>query len=135
MMLFYLLQRVNKIYVDNNEINKKYYEWLFHDEITNKQTNILIKNFLNNLNVFVYSNKFSIIEKNIMNFIFPADILIRYIFDNKDIFLTTDILIEELYDQEKTDNYLNSFLKNEDQLEEFIYYLTDYRIYKDNYFK
>jgi hypothetical protein len=134
-MLFYLLQRINKIYVNNDEINKKYYEWLFHDEVTNKQTDVLIKNFLENLNVFVHSNKFSIIEKNIMNFIFPADILIRYIFDNKDIFLTTDILIEEIYDQEKTDYYLNSFLKNDDKLEEFIYYLTDYKIYKNNYFK
>lgn len=135
MMLFYLLQKMNNIHTTDEKINKNYYEWLFHDEITNNQTDVLIKSFLNNLNVFIYSKKFSIIEKNIMNFIFPADILIRYIFDNKDIFLTTDILIEQIYDQEKTDKYMNSFLKNDSKLEEFIYYLTDYKIYKDNYFK
>ncbi|MFZ5341068.1 MAG: hypothetical protein ACOZBL_00390 [Patescibacteria group bacterium] len=46
-----------------------------------------------------------------MNLIFPADILIRYIFE-EDAILVVDYLVSSIFDKSILDKYMSSFLKN-----------------------
>lgn len=69
-----------------------------------------------------------------MHLVLPADILLRYLLETDDIFLVTEIFATSLYDKEKVDEFLTSFLTSPAKLGEFLMYITDYTHYKKNYF-
>lgn len=134
-MLYYFYKRINNIFDDKNISEKEYYSWLFYDELKKWNYKFMVNDFIDNYATYSRSNKFSLTEKNILNIIFPADILIKYLFDQEDIFQVVDNIVVNLYDRDVLDNYLKSFLKSEDSLSDFLDYITNYQLYKDNYFK
>ncbi len=69
-----------------------------------------------------------------MQSILPADILLRYLFIDSDMFLITDTVIAKIFDKKILDTFIKSFRINEDQLENFLLYITDYRNFKKNFF-
>jgi hypothetical protein len=69
-----------------------------------------------------------------MQSVLPADILLRYLFIDSDMFLITDTVISKLFDRKILDDFIKSFRKDDSQLEDFLLYITDYRNFKKNFF-
>ncbi|MEI6671872.1 MAG: hypothetical protein WCL02_00455 [bacterium] len=69
-----------------------------------------------------------------MQAILPADILLRYLFIDADMFLITDTVISKIFDKKILDNFIKSFRKDDSQLENFLLYITDYRNFKKHFF-
>jgi hypothetical protein len=132
--LFYVYQRVNKLFVADNLTDKDFYSRLFYDELKKGSYKNLVQDYVENSSTYSSSSLFSLTEKKIINLILPADILIRYLLDGKDIFMICQILIEEIYPPEKFAPYLTSFLKNDDLFEEFLLMITDYEHFKQSFF-
>lgn len=134
-MLFYYYQRLNILLYDEILSEKEFYNWLFYDELKKGTYKFMLMDFVDNYERYSRDSSFSNIEKKIMNLIFPADILIRYLMDWEDLFMVVENIITGIYDKSILDNYINWFLKNDENLEKFILYITDYRLFKENYFK
>lgn len=133
--LFYFYQHCQNIFKPEEVSEKELYMWMFHEEIKKGNYKHMVEDYINNFSEYSRSSTFSTTEKNIINLILPADILIRYLFEGKDIFAISNIVIGEIYDKEILQNFLRSFLKNSDQLEGFLEYITNYNHFKTNYFR
>ncbi len=133
--LFYTYQQLSLEFKADGSLQKEFYQWLFYDELKKWTYKNLVTDFVENYQAYTTSETFSTTEKNIINLILPADILIRYLFEGKDIFLITSTIVWEIFDKHKIEEFTMSFLKNGDKLEEFISYITDYSHYKKNFFK
>ena len=107
---------------------------MFYDELKGDNKKI-VNEFINNHETYTTQSTFSAIENKIMQFILPADILMRYIFLDMDMFLVTDIIVSKIYDKKILDKYLASFRKDEKELESFLLYITDYKHFKKNFFE
>ena len=109
------------------------YSRLFYDELKGNSKDIY-QEFVTNHPNYIYKKTFSHIEVKIMQSILPADILLRYLFLDSDMFLMTNTVIAKIFDKKILDGFITSFRKDESQLEHFIMYITDYRNYKKNFF-
>ena len=69
-----------------------------------------------------------------MQSILPADILLRYLFIDADMFLITDTVISKIFDKKILDDFIKSFRKDDTQIENFLLYITDYRNFKKHFF-
>lgn len=132
-MLYYYYKSLNSIFTNHNFSNKEYYSLLFYDELKKWWYKTIVWDFIDHSDEYTSAVKFSVTEKKVMNLIFPADILIRYIFE-EDAILVVDYLVSSIFDKSILDKYMSSFLKNWDELENFIHYITDYTLFKKNYF-
>lgn len=135
--LFYTYRKLNSVFdmSDYGITDKEFFEWFFYDELKNSKYKTIINDFMKNLNQYSYSETFSTTEKALLNLVLPADFLNKYFFDWPDIFQIVENILMSIYDKEKIDKYLSSFLNDDSKLNEFFDYLLDYRIYKEKYFK
>lgn len=133
--LFYTYQQLSLEFKAEWSLQKEFYQWLFYDELKKWTYKNLVNDFVDNYQNYTTSPHFSTTEKNIINLVLPADILIRYLFEGKDIFLVTSTIVWEIFDKQKIEEFTMSFLKNNEKLEEFISYITDYSHYKKHFFK
>ncbi len=133
-MLFYFYKKINKIFYVENENEQDFYNWIFQDEINKKNNAKLYKEFINNY--YLYSRSYFLTEtdKKIIKWVLPVDVLLRYLFDEQDCFKVVELIIQEIYEKNVLDDYLASFLKSDEKLEEFLHYITDYKHFKNNYF-
>ncbi len=109
------------------------YARLFYDELKweNKQA---FQDFIDHAWVTSKEVKFSAKEHKILWQILPADILLRYLFLENDMFLITESIIAKLYDKKILDGFMSWFRKQEAPLENFLLYITDYRHFKKKFF-
>ena len=82
----------------------------------------------------IYATDFTTTEKNLVHLIFPADILVRYVFEGEKISVTIRHLLGNIYDKEKIQHYMKSFLVSGDQQLAFYQYITEYSILKQHFF-
>ncbi|MEI7563455.1 MAG: hypothetical protein WCJ39_07630 [bacterium] len=69
-----------------------------------------------------------------MHNILPADILLKYLFLDADMFLMTETVIAKLFDKKILDGYLAQFRKDNGGIADFLFYITDYRHFKKSFF-
>jgi len=132
-MLFATYKNFNTIFVHPNVIDKDIYSRLFYDELKG-DTKSIYTEFIANHKEYTGKKTFSALETKIMQSILPADILLRYLFIDADMFLITDTVISKIFDRKILDTFIKSFRKDESQLENFLLYITDYRNFKKNFF-
>lgn len=132
-MLFYFFQSVNNVFSNKALSSKEYYSLLFYDELQKWAYKTIVWDFIDHSAEYTIDKKFNTTEKKLFNLIFPADILIKYIFE-EDTQLAVDTLVSNIYDKDILDNYMSSFLKSDKEMEKFILYITDYNHFKRNYF-
>jgi len=132
-LLFAVYQHFNTIFVHEQVSDKDFYSWLFYDELKGDAKNIYTE-FVNNNKQYTGKKTFSSVETKIMQSILPADILLRYLFIDADMFLITDTVVSKIFDKKILDNFIKSFRKDDNQLENFLLYITDYRNFKKNFF-
>lgn len=133
-MLYYYFKSLNGVFGDSFNSSKEYYNLLFYDELKKWWYKAIVWDFITHCDDYSKSTSFSITERSILTLIFPADILIRYIFE-EDWNLVVDYLVSKIFDKNILDKYLSSFLKNWDEMENFILYISDYNLFKKNYFE
>ncbi len=132
-MLFYFYQRINKLFASPNISDKEFFQWLFYEELKGKQKTV-IWNFISNAQTYSKIKAFSDVDKEVIKLVAPADTLIRYLLQGEDTFVIIDKLVSHIYNREQLEWYMLSFLKGDDQFEEFIHAITDFRFFKENYF-
>ena len=132
-LLFAVYQNFNTTFTHQYTDDKDLYEWLFYDELNSDQKSIYAE-FIAYHKDYTNKTNFSAIETKIMQTVLPADILLRYLFIDMDMFLITDTVISKIFDKHILDEFINSFRKDTSQLEKFLLYITDYRNLKKNFF-
>jgi len=132
-LLFAVYNNFNTIFVHNQVNDQDLYSWLFYDEL-NSEAKTIYADFIANHKEYTSKKNFSAVETKIMQSILPADILLRYLFIDADMFLITDTVISKIFDKKILDNFIKSFRKDDSQLENFLLYITDYRHFKKNFF-
>lgn len=132
-LLFATYKNFNTIFVHQYVDDKDLYAWLFYDELKGNEKNIYAE-FIANHKEYTNKETFSVIETKVMQSILPADILLRYLFIDSDMFLITDTVISKIFDKKILDDFTKSFRKDDSQLEKFLLYITDYRNFKKNFF-
>ncbi len=131
--LFYSYQKYNNLFTKEQFPDKEFYQWLFSDEIKGDQQTI-IDDFSQNIQIYSTKTTFSQIENKLIQYILPADILIRYLFLETNMTLIIENVVSKLFNKEILDNYIKSFLKDDSQRNDCILYITDYKHYKKNFF-
>jgi hypothetical protein len=81
------------------------------EEIKDAHLKNMIINFIEQKDDFIYKSTFSIVEKKILQYVLPADILLKYLFVDTDIFAVIDSIVARVYDKDILDEKLESFRK------------------------
>lgn len=132
-LLFAVYKNFNTLFVHPQVTDKDMYSRLFYDELKGDSKTIYAE-FIANHKDYTSKKNFSAVETKIMQSVLPADILLRYLFIDSDMFLITDTVISKLFDRKILDNFIKSFRKDDSQLENFLLYITDYKNFKRNFF-
>jgi len=72
----------------------------------------MIINFIDQRESFIHKSTFSIVEKKILQYVLPIDILLKYLFVETDIFSVIDNIISKVYDKKILDQEIQKFRKN-----------------------
>ena len=132
--LFYTYQHFGKIFCTENVPSKDFYMRLFGDDIK-KEDEELLDYFTKTTKTYIHSNKFGSIENKLLQYVLPADILIRYLLLDTNIFLAVETMVSKIFNREKLNTYLKSFLKDDSQRESFIHYIVNHKHFKKNFFQ
>ena len=133
-LLFDHYQLFNDLYFEPSNGEEDFYKWIFYDELNEAHLKPLIENFVEQRNNFIYKTNFSLVEKKILQYILPADILLKYIFIEADIPSVINDIIWKVYDKNLLAKKISSFRKWKWNLEELYNIITDHRLYKKNFF-
>jgi len=131
-MMFYYEKRVNQLYLIKNEQKywNDFYQWIFGSQQTAVQ-----KNFLQNVDKITISSSFSEIEEMLLFEVAPADIHLKYMFLDTDTWEIVPNIIANMYDKKILDKKLTSLMKNEEELDFILDYVTDPDNFKKWFFK
>ncbi len=133
-MMFYYEKRVNKLYIDSDKLNKNYhnefYQWLF-----GSQPSIIQKSFMQNKDKIIIDSKISEVEETLLFEIAPADIHLKYLFLDTDTWDIVSCLISNIFDKKILDNKLMALMKNEEELDFILDYVTNPDNFKKWFFK
>lgn len=132
-LLFAVYKDFNAVFVHPQVTDKDFYSWLFYDELKGDAKTVYA-DFVANHKDYTNKKTFSAAETKVMQSVLPADILLRYLFIDSDMFLITDTVISRLFDRKILDDFIKSFRKDDSQLESFLLYITDYRNFKKRFF-
>lgn len=132
--LYYLYKRFGNLYIDDPSDQKQFYQWLFSEDIKKTKINKDFDEFIKNSNETTISSDAFEIEQKMLDNILPVEILVRIFFNRNDAFLVWDHILSKIFDQKVLQDYLKSFLINDDQLDEFIEYTMDHKLYKKWFF-
>lgn len=73
-------------------------------------------------------------ELQLLENIFPNDILPKYLFSDMNSFLVVEKIIQEIYDKDILTKYAKSIKEKKGNIQEFIQYITDTRLFKKGFF-
>ena len=133
-MMFYYEKRINCLYVDSDKLSKNYYNE-FYQRLFWPQPSIVQKNFLQNRDKIAVDSKFSDIEESLLFEIAPADIHLKYLFLETDVWDVISCLISNVFDKNILDKKLTSLMKNEEELDFILDYVTNPDNFKKWFFK
>lgn len=132
-VLLSVYQSCNQTFVSHAKQDKEMYAWLFYDELK-WDKKLEFQDFIDHASSTNRQASFSPKEYKVLQHLLPADILLKYLFLDNDMFLITETVITRLYDRKVLDDYINRFRKQEDVLQDFLLYITDYKHFKKRFF-
>lgn len=133
--LFEYYQNLNNLFYNEKISPNEFYERVFYDEIRNNSIKNVFISFIEQQQEYTSKTSFSLIERKVLHYILPADILIKYLFLDADTFSITDTIISHIYEKKVLDSFLKEFPKGKWNMKEMLLYITDYRNLKKNFFK
>lgn len=131
-MMFYYEKRVNQLYLTNEDwkYSNEFYQWIFGPQLSQVQ-----RNFLQNVDTITTNSTFSEVEESLLFEVAPADIHLKYLFLETDTSEIISNIIANIYDRKILDKKLTSLMKNEEDLDFIIDYVTDPDNFKKWFFK
>ena len=136
--LFFTLLEVyhhlNELFMLDRINDKDFYAWLFYDELKTDLHKKVYEDFVQYHHEYTKSTWFSALEAKVLQYILPADVLLRYLWTESNMMLITETIVARIFDKKTLDEYIQSFRKDAHQLEAFLGYITDYRLFKRNFF-
>ena len=131
-MIFYYERRVNELYLtkENWKYWNDFYQWIFWPQLSAVQ-----RNFLQNVNQITIDSNFSEIEESLLFEMAPADIHLKYLFLETDTSEIVSNIVANIYDRKILDKKLTSLMKNEEELNFILDYVTDPDNFKKWFFK
>ena len=131
-MMFYYEKRVNHLYLTNEDwkYSNEFYQWIFGPQLSQVQ-----RNFLQNVDTITTNSTFSEIEESLLFEVAPADIHLKYLFLETDTSEIISNIIANIYDRKILDKKLTLLMKNEEDLDFIIDYVTDPDNFKKWFFK
>jgi len=133
-VLFDHYQLFNNVYYDEMDGDEDFYKRIFYDELNDTHLKSIIENFIEQNWNFVYNTTFSIVEKKILQYILPADILLKYLFVDSDINATINDIVCKVYDKDILNKKIIKFREWKGNLYDLYTTITDYRLFKKNFF-
>lgn len=133
-MMFYYTRRVNTLYINSSKLTKNYNNE-FYQRLFWSQPSAVQKNFLQNKDQIVIDSKFSDAEESLLFDVAPADIHLKYLFLETDVEEVIVCIISNLFDKRILDKKLTALMKNEDELDFILDYVTDPDNFKKWFFK
>ncbi len=134
-LLFEHYKLFNGMFADKYSNQDDFYKRIFYDEIKDAHLKNMIVNFIEQKDEFIYKSSFSLVEKKILQYVLPADILLKYLFVDTNMFAVIDNIVSKVYDKEILDEKLKQFRKKKWDLKDLYLYLTDHKHFKKNFFK
>ena len=133
-MMFYYEKRVSCLYINNYRWKKNYvnefYQWLFWSQPTAVQ-----KNFLQNVDEIINNSSFWEIEGSLLFEIAPADIHLKYLFLETNVWEVVSCIVSNIFDRKILDKKLTTLMKNEEELDFILDYVTNPDNFKKWFFK
>ena len=124
-LLFHFYKKLNSLLAEKSS-DTDYLDWLLWKT---KQTN-LIKAFKENYATTKYLPHSSPLEQSILNMVWPADILIKYLFGDANPIIAVETIVARIFDKTELDPLVQSFLTSDEQLPQLFEYLLEYKKYK-----
>jgi len=134
-LLFDHYKLFNEVFENLEHNDEDFYKWIFYDEIKETHLRNIIENFIQEREKFIYKSNFSIIENKVLQYVLPADILLKYLFVDSDMSSIIDNIICKVYDKNILKEKIENFRKWSWNLEELYIYVTDYKNFKKHFFK
>jgi hypothetical protein len=89
------------------------YAWLFYDELKEGDLMSSYKDFIDSYPKCTRTTSFSGVETRLLLNVLPADILLKYLFLDADMFLMTETVVAKLFDKKILDKYLAQLRKDD----------------------
>ena len=134
-LLFEHFKLFNWAFKNSDGNDEDFYKWIFYDELKEASLKNMIANFIDQKDKFIYKSSFSIVEKKILQYVLPADILLKYLFVDTDISMVVNNIVSKIYDTDILKEKLDSFRKDKWDLQSVYMYITDHRNFKKTFFK
>ena len=133
-MMFYYERRVNNLYMDWIKLSKNYYNE-FYQRLFWPQPSIIQRNFLQNRDKIVVDSKLWDVEQNLLFDVAPADIHLKYLFLETNVSEVISGLVSNIFDKNLLDKKLTALMKNEEELDFILDYVTNPDNFKKWFFK
>lgn len=127
-MLASVFEHLNQLFASPILTSTELYQRLFYDELKKGKQQMLMKDFITNAGTYTTSPERTEREHQVMQSLLPADILLRYLYTERDARLVTQKVVSQVFDAEKLHQFAQSFLRNDDQFEDFLVYICDWRL-------
>lgn len=134
-MLMTVFENVNQLFSSPTLTSTELYQRLFYDELKKSKKQVLIQDFVNHAEDYATQPTRTERDHQLMELVLPADILLKYLYTERDTLVVTQKVISQIFDQEYLEECAQSFLKNNDRFEEFMTYICDWRLLRSSYFR
>lgn len=129
-LLFHFYKKLNTLLANKSD-DWEYLDWLLWKT---KPQDTTLSAFKSNYETTRYLPHSSPLEQSILNRIWPADILIKYLFWDADPILAVETIVEKIFDKKELDPIVTSFVKWDKELPRLLEYLLEYKRYKYGFF-
>lgn len=133
-LLFHYYQNINWLLQNDKVSDNEFLEWIFYDELKNEDKKTHILNFIKTHKEQSEKSNFWSLEKSVLQYILPVDILLKYLFSENDINLVIDNIVSKIFDKKILDPFIKNIRKNPETLEDLLNYTLDYKNFKKNFF-
>ena len=133
-MMFYYEKRVNNLFINYDRLRGDYYNE-FYQRLFWSQPSVLQRSFLQNRDKITIDSKISEIEESLLFDIAPADIHLKYLFLETDVWDVISCIISNIFDKKVLDKKITALMKNERELDFILDYVTDLDNFKRWFFK
>ena len=132
-MMFYYEKQINNLYINpipGKKTSEEFYQRLFWPQMT-----AVHKRFVQNYDQISKSSSIWDLEETLLFEVAPADIHLKYLFLDTDTSQVISCIIENVFDKKILDKKLTSLMKNKQELDFILDYVTDPDNFKKWFFK
>ncbi len=114
--------------------SRDFMDWMFMDELKKGKNKADFAKMQANIDQYISSTELSPMEDKILDALMPAEILIKLLYNREDVFWISEYVIPHVYPTHKMDEFIHSFLQSDEELENWIEFILDHKLWKAQFF-